>query len=108
LIDTPRGPRRIEHLCKGDPIWTADKDAQTIRWIWDGTDPIENVDENSYPVLIQAGALALGLPTDDLIAAQNIKFLLAWSANWKITLRRRLLHQQDRLYHCLEFASCWV
>lgn len=76
LIDTPLGPRCIEQLREGDQIWTADNGAQTIRWIWNGTVPIEDVRNDAYPVLIRAGALAPGLPNDDLIVSPQHRMLV--------------------------------
>lgn len=76
LIETPFGQRRVEDLRVGDLIWTADSGAQTIRWIWDGTDPLENVGDENFPVLIRAGALGPDLPNDELIVSPQHRILV--------------------------------
>ncbi|WP_299733929.1 Hint domain-containing protein [uncultured Tateyamaria sp.] len=76
FIETPLGLRRVEYLRVGDQIWTADSGAQTIRWIWDGIDPLEDVDDDNYPVLIQAGALGPELPKHDLIVSPQHRILV--------------------------------
>lgn len=76
LIDTPLGPRRIEHLREGDQIWTLDNGAQTIRWILDGTDTYEDAEDNAYPVLIKAGAMARGVPSANLIVSPQHRILV--------------------------------
>jgi hypothetical protein len=76
LIETPLGLRRVEDLQEGDRIWTADSGTQSIRWIWDGIEPLEDVEDSDYPVLIQAGALGPQLPTYDLIVSPQHRILV--------------------------------
>lgn len=76
LIETPEGPRRVETLRVGDEIWTADDGSQTIRWIWDGTTSLEDMDDDGFPVLIQAGSFGVGLPHNDLIVSPQHRILL--------------------------------
>ncbi|MGC1487703.1 MAG: Hint domain-containing protein [Albidovulum sp.] len=76
MIDTPLGLRLVEQLCVGDLIWTADNGAQAIRWIWDATTPLEDASADAYPVLIQAGALATGLPDNDLIVSPHHRIIV--------------------------------
>ncbi|MGH1415835.1 MAG: Hint domain-containing protein [Pelagimonas sp.] len=76
FIETPLGLRRVEDLREGDQIWTADRGSQTIHFIWEGIDPLEYVEDNNYPVLIQAGALGPQRPFDDLIVSSQHRILV--------------------------------
>ena len=76
LIETPRGGRRVEDLRVGDQIWTADRGPQSIRWIWDSINPLEHPEDDSFPVLIRAGALGPALPRDDLIVSPQHRILV--------------------------------
>lgn len=76
LIETPQGLRRVENLRVGDRIWTADSSAQTIRWIWDGIDSLDGVEDSNYPVLIRAGALGPDLPSADLVVSPQHRILV--------------------------------
>ncbi len=76
VIDTPLGRRCVEDLRIGDLIWTADRCIQTIRWIWDGTHALENVEDGNCPVLIQAGALGPKRPNADLIVSPQHRILV--------------------------------
>jgi hypothetical protein len=57
MIDTPDGPRAVETLRSGDFVLTADHGPQEIRWVRSGDHPLEEVEVDDKPVLIQAGAL---------------------------------------------------
>ncbi len=69
LIDTPGGPRAVEDLQVGDLVETLDHGPQPIRWTSSRDYPLEEVDVDAKPVLIAAGALGKGLPTQDLIVS---------------------------------------
>ncbi|MHA6327269.1 Hint domain-containing protein [Roseivivax sp. CAU 1753] len=76
LIDTPDGPRAVELLCPGDLVLTADHGPQEIRWVRSGDHPLEDVEVESKPVLIAAGALGKGLPAQDLIVSPQHRILV--------------------------------
>ncbi|MFL4471944.1 Hint domain-containing protein [Tateyamaria armeniaca] len=76
MIATPSGARPVERLRPGDRVWTADNGSQTIRWIWDSTVPLEDVENPSYPVLIRASALGPGLPVADLVVSPQHRILV--------------------------------
>ncbi len=69
MIDTPDGPRAVETLQVGDLVNTLDHGPQPIRWVRSGDHPLEEVDVDAKPVLIAAGALGKGLPSQDLIVS---------------------------------------
>ncbi|MCB8881197.1 Hint domain-containing protein [Acidisoma cellulosilytica] len=74
LIATPDGDRRVETLCIGDPVITADGRIAPIKWI--GWRVIQRDDANGYrfadalqvmPIRIKAGALGPNSPNRDLL-----------------------------------------
>ncbi len=69
LIGTPDGLRKVETLAPGDLVMTLDHGPQVIRWTHSGDQPLEEVDVDTKPVLIAAGALGKGLPSQDLIVS---------------------------------------
>jgi hypothetical protein len=64
LIATPGGPRAVETLEVGDLVDTVDHGPQTIRWVHSSDHPLDQVEVDTKPVLIAAGALGRGLPAD--------------------------------------------
>ncbi|MEL6476244.1 MAG: Hint domain-containing protein [Pseudomonadota bacterium] len=79
LIATPTGPRRVETLRVGDLVITADRGPQPLRWI--GRREVDFTNDprggKDKPILIQAGALAPGLPERDLIVSPQHRMVLA-------------------------------
>ena len=69
MIGTPDGQRAVEDLQVGDLVMTLDHGPQAIRWVHSGDHPLEAVDVDAKPVLIAAGALGKGRPTQDLIVS---------------------------------------
>lgn len=76
LIETPDGPRPVEELQIGDLVNTLDHGPQPIRWVRRGDHPLDAVDADGKPVLIAAGALGKGLPTQDLIVSPQHRMLV--------------------------------
>ena len=74
LILTPAGPRRIESLRPGDPVVTADRGAQPVRWL--GRSRVAAMGKRR-PVLIRTGALGQGLPRRDLRVSRQHRMLVA-------------------------------
>ena len=77
LIDTPRGPRPVETLSKGDLVLT-EGSPQPIRWI--GQRHLDTAalaaQPRFAPVLIPAGALGPGIPQRDLIVSPQHRILI--------------------------------
>lgn len=69
MIDTPDGPRAVETLSVGDMVNTLDHGPQPILWMRSGDHPLEQVEPDTKPVLIAAGALGRGLPSQNLIVS---------------------------------------
>lgn len=69
MIDTQSGPRPIEQLRAGDIVMTQDGGPQALRWVWSGTQPLEQVQSHQKPVLISKGALGHGIPDRDLVVS---------------------------------------
>ncbi|WP_417808887.1 Hint domain-containing protein [Thioclava sp.] len=76
LIDTPDGPRAVEDLQIGDLVNTLDHGPQQIRWVRNGEHSLKEVNIDGQPVLIAAGALGKGLPTQDLIVSPQHRMLV--------------------------------
>ena len=76
LIDTPAGPRAVETLRPGDRILTLDNGPQDILWNHHHDQPLEDVERDSRPILIGAGALGNGLPEHDLIVSPQHRILV--------------------------------
>ena len=79
LIETLRGPVRVENLQVGDQVLTYDNGHKPIRWI--GSRRLSNaqLQANSKlkPILIRADALGAGYPKDDLIVSPQHRVLVS-------------------------------
>ncbi|QXT38478.1 Hint domain-containing protein [Gymnodinialimonas ceratoperidinii] len=73
LIDTPRGPIRIEFLRPGDLVDTADNGPQILRWI--GGQMLATPGRHA-PIVISQGALGGGLPTQPLSVSPQHRILV--------------------------------
>ncbi|WP_380057544.1 Hint domain-containing protein [Falsihalocynthiibacter sp. SS001] len=82
LIETPNGPRLVEELEAGDMVLTASGKPQTVRWIGTRTIHFGKAEEPKHlrPILILAGALGNGLPTQDLCVSPQHRIVL--SSKW--------------------------
>lgn len=74
LIKTPFGARQVETLKPGDFVATVDHGFQEIRWVHTDEQAIDG--ENSYPILIKAGALGINLPHTDLVVSSQHRILV--------------------------------
>ena len=79
LIETLRGPVRVENLQVGDQVLTYDNGHKPIRWI--GSCRLSNaqLQANSKlkPILIRADALGAGYPKEDLIVSPQHRVLVS-------------------------------
>ncbi len=75
MIETGKGPCRIEDIAKGDLIMTRDKGLKPVLWIGSSTFAAEGA---SAPVLIQKGAL--GNDTDMMVSQQHRMLISGWQA----------------------------
>lgn len=78
LILTGNGPRPVESLRCGDLIVTRDSGVQPIRWIGSQTLTSENLctSPKNRPIRISAGALALNVPSQDLLVSPQHRIML--------------------------------
>ena len=76
MIDTPDGPHGVETLRPGDLVSTLDHGPQPIKWVRDGTEPLNGAPDHSRPVLIQVAALGPGRPLRDLIVSPQHRILV--------------------------------
>ncbi len=76
LIQTPNGPRAVETLCPGDLVTTLDHGPQAIRWVRSVDQPLQNVETDAKPVLIEAGALGAGCPSQAMIVSPQHRILV--------------------------------
>lgn len=66
LISTCDGVAPVENLRAGDKVRTANGGTATIRWVWSGTQPLDDLEPHQMPVLIRKSALAANVPSQDL------------------------------------------
>lgn len=69
MISTPDGSMPVEHLQPGDVVCGANEELHTIRWVWSGNQPLDDLELHQKPVHIQKDALDRGLPDMDLIVS---------------------------------------
>jgi len=77
LIATPAGARRVEALRIGQPVLTADRGAQPLRWIGVQRLRFDRPDDPHMPVEVKAGALGPDLPQRDLVLSPQHRILIA-------------------------------
>jgi hypothetical protein len=76
-ISTPDGARSVESLAIGDEITTATGVAKPVKWIGRRTVSTRFADRlASFPVVVQAGALAQGVPARDLFLSPDHALLV--------------------------------
>lgn len=92
IIQTPAGPRAVEHLRAGDPVLTRDHGAQPLRWQGSAHVSPEGLElrPNLRPILIRKDALGAGSPDRNLLV----------SPQHRILVRSRIAH---RLFRDTEF-----
>jgi hypothetical protein len=76
LIATPGGERAVEDLRPGDPVLTPEGEEVAIRWIGRQSAITMLAGPEAVPVLIRAGALADGIPTQDLCVSPDHAILV--------------------------------
>lgn len=77
MIETDKGPVRVEDLETGQTVLTRDGGPQPIQWLGGGvcSEADWRADKRLLPVRIKAGALGKGLPSRDLLVSQNHRLL---------------------------------
>jgi len=82
LVDTPDGPRPIEHIRPGDFVLTRDSGPQPVRWV--GSRRISGArlfaTPELRPVRIRAGAFDTDRPVADLVVSPRHRILLRGAA----------------------------
>jgi hypothetical protein len=76
LISTPNGPIAVEILKPDDLVYTLDHGPMPIRWTRREAQRLEAVGTGEKPVLIAAGSLGQGRPTQDLIVSPQHRILV--------------------------------
>ena len=86
LIETDKGPVKVEKLRKGDLVRTEGGQYQTLRLVLNVTFNLSGTekDDRLLPVRITAGALGNGLPRRDLLVSRQHRMLV----NGPIVLRK--------------------
>ncbi|MDM7931198.1 Hint domain-containing protein [Tabrizicola sp.] len=83
LIDTPSGPQAVESLKVGDLVLTRDHGAQPLRWIGRVVLTASHLawHPEHQPICIAEGALAPGVPSQDLrLSPQHRVLVSGWKA----------------------------
>lgn len=77
-IATAQGLRRVDELSPGDLVMTLDRGYQPLRWI--GRKALDRIDLHQHPKLrpirIRAGALAPGVPEQDLLVSPQHRIMV--------------------------------
>jgi hypothetical protein len=76
LIATPGGERAVEDLRPGDPVLTPEGEEVEIRWIGRQSAIAMLAGPEAVPVLVRAGALADGIPMQDLCVSPDHAILV--------------------------------
>lgn len=78
LIETPTGPIPVEQLRPGHLVLTLDQGPKPIIWIGRRVLDPEELDDRPHlkPIIIAAGAIAPGLPYQDLIVSPQHRVML--------------------------------
>lgn len=78
LIETARGPRKVEDLAAGDLIVTRDRGLRPLGWTGRRrvTARLLDIAPNLRPVTIRRGALGPGLPAQDLTVSPQHRILV--------------------------------
>ena len=78
LIQTAKGPRKVEDLAKGDLITTADRGQVSLCLVHQRILSVAHLQDNPShcPVLIRKGSMGQGLPDRDLIVSPQHRMLL--------------------------------
>ncbi len=78
LIDTPFGPRPVEHLRAGDQVITRDNGVQVVRWVGrrDVDLASQTQSEKFTPIRIRKGALGPNLPAADMWVSPRHQILI--------------------------------
>lgn len=66
FIETPKGPVRVDELCDGDLLETADRGGQPLVWVTFSDHEWPNAEDRHKPIEFKAGSLGRGLPREDL------------------------------------------
>jgi hypothetical protein len=79
LLTASQGEIAIEDLAPGDRLLTADRGAQTVRWVYHKTWSRAEVlaDPGRRPVCIPAGSFGSNLPYRDLLVSQQHRILMS-------------------------------
>ncbi|MDA8585434.1 Hint domain-containing protein [Rhodobacteraceae bacterium] len=81
-LETPKGPRLVEHLVAGDEVVTKDSGAEPILWV--GHRNVSGARlyamPDLRPVCIRQGALGLGRPGGDLFVSPDHRMLVQGQA----------------------------
>ncbi|MCF2872442.1 Hint domain-containing protein [Octadecabacter sp. G9-8] len=76
MIDTPYGAVRIEHLCAGDLVLTADHGPQPVRAIVHQVLHFSTACDDGKPIMIKRGALGQGVPVRATIVSPQHRIVL--------------------------------
>ena len=78
-ITTQQGEQPVETLKVGDLVMTLDHGLQPIRWIHFHECPLDGVERTAKPMLIAAGSIGEGVPSQDLIVSPNHRIFVGGS-----------------------------
>jgi len=76
LINTPSGRTVVELLKPDDLVWTLDNGPVPVRWTRSEARRLDSIEADQKPILISAGALGSGIPTQDLIVSPQHRILV--------------------------------
>ena len=99
LIATPDGMRPVEQLFAGDHVLGVEGKVHTVRWIWAGQEPLDDLETDKKPVLIRASALGADLPAQDLIVSGQHRIVVGAFGQLEDIFDRPLMVPAKALTH---------
>ena len=106
LIETPRGPRRVEDLRPGDLVLTRDDGPQPVRWVGARRLDLGPGDLDLRPVVLRASAFGPGIPSRDLEVSPMHRLLLGGASTQLLFARDEVLAPARHLVN--HRTICWA
>lgn len=91
MIQTASGPRAVQRLRIGDPVWTRDHGFQKIRYIISRAVDFRAASEALKPVVFEPGSLGQGRPSKRLLVSPQHRMLVTTAAGTAVLVPAKAL-----------------